>query len=62
MRNDPFKSMSDAACRSEIMSSLGHQLRTIYSCTVSDPVPERMQELVRRIDRLEYSHSEDDGR
>lgn len=62
MRNDPFKSMSDAACRAEIMASLGHQLRTIYSCSVSDPVPERMQELVRRIGRSEYSSSDDDDR
>lgn len=62
MRNDPFKSMSDAACRAEIMSSLGRQLETIYARTVSDPMPQRMQELVRRIDRAEFTDFSDDHR
>jgi hypothetical protein len=49
MKNDPFKPMSDAACRNEIMSSIGRQLETVYSPMVSAPMPERMTTLLQRL-------------
>lgn len=52
MRNDPFKSMSDAACRNEIMSSIGRQLETVYSPMTSTPMPERMTTLLQRLSSL----------
>jgi hypothetical protein len=45
MRNDPFKSMNDAACRNEIMSSIGRQLDNVYSPILSAPIPQPMTTL-----------------
>ncbi len=49
MRNDPFKSgMSDAACRAEMLASVGHQLEKLYPLNAA-PMPAPMRELVARI-------------
>ena len=55
MRNDPLKSlMSDAACRSEMLSSVGHQLEKLYSPVISAPMPERMASLMRQLSGRPY--------
>lgn len=54
MKNDPLKSlMSDAACRSEVLSSVGRQLEQLYS-PVSAPMPERMASLMRQLSGRSY--------
>lgn len=49
MRNDPFKPMNDATCRTEIMSLIGRQLETVYAPVTSAPLPERMMTLLQRL-------------
>ena len=62
MRNEPFKSMTDAACRAEVITYLGRQLQAIYAPAVSDPLPERMQELLRRIGALDLRGARNESR
>ena len=50
MRPDPFRSLLDgAACRMEILSSVGQQLREYYAEQMTAPVPEHLQNLLQRL-------------
>jgi hypothetical protein len=59
MRPDPFRSLlDDAACKMEILSSIGQKLREQYAEQTAGPMPERMQTLLQRLAGAERrSHS-----
>lgn len=53
MRNDPFKpGMSEAACRAEMLASIGRQLEKLWPLNAA-PMPAPMRELVARIGAAE---------
>jgi hypothetical protein len=50
MKPDPFRPLlDDAACRHEVLTSIGQQLRSRYADYVSQRSPESLQALLRRL-------------
>lgn len=58
MRAGPFNSlMDDAACRSEALMAVGHQLRKRYDSEMSAPMPEQLQWQLQRLAAAERAHA-----
>lgn len=54
MRPAPFRSLlDDTACRMEMLSAIGQQLRARYAEQEPEPLPERLRTLVQRLTAAE---------
>jgi hypothetical protein len=58
MRHAAFRSLlDDAACRMEMLSAIGQQLRARYSEQEPEPMPERLRSLLERLTTAETLRS-----